>query len=50
VTTTSILFLLILFLIAILLLFEIHFHYPETIRDLYQVHNYHGPPFLTASG
>lgn len=49
-TTTSIVFLLTLFLIAVNQLFKNRYHDSETIREFFQVRNYHAPPiFLTSS-
>ncbi|MBA7537040.1 hypothetical protein ES705_29306 [subsurface metagenome] len=42
--TTIIIFLLLLFLIADYQLLKIHSHLPVTVKELYQVRNYHAPP------
>ena len=42
--TATIVFLLLLFLIAVYQVFNIHSHLPVTVRELYQVRNYHAPP------
>lgn len=42
--TTSIVFLLLLFLLAVMLMFKPHFEVMAPTRNLYQVRNYHAPP------
>jgi hypothetical protein len=42
--TATIIFLLLLFLIAGYQLLKIHSHLPVMVKELYQVRNYHAPP------
>jgi len=43
-TTTSIVFLLVLFLLAVMQLLRFHYHITVPVRRSYQVRNYHAPP------
>ena len=44
ITTTAIVFLLVLFLLALMLMFRPHYEVMVPVRRLYQVRNYHAPP------